>query len=81
MNSQPATVEEQRVPKKAPVCPECGSARLQWSRTRWWELLMRVVFIRAYRCRSCRYRGYLLKPLFGPPILLRGMDLKFSADR
>src|ERR1700733_13582153 len=55
----PATGGTSRISKRVPVCPHCGSGPLHWSRTKWWELLMRMVFIRAYRCRPCRYRGYL----------------------
>lgn len=48
-------------------CPNCRSTHLWWSRTKWSELPLRIMFIRPYRCWCCRYRGYLLLLPFGSP--------------
>src|ERR1700730_8553116 len=39
-------------------CPECGSPLLRWSRRSIWERPLRLLFLRPYRCRSCRSRAY-----------------------
>ena len=40
-------------------CPECGSSFLRWSRRSIWERPLRLLFLRPYRCRSCRHRAYV----------------------
>ena len=41
-------------------CHKCRSTDLRWSRLRVWELPLAWLHIRAYRCRCCFYRDYLL---------------------
>jgi TonB family protein len=39
-------------------CTKCGSPFLRPSRTRIWERPLRLLLLRPYRCRECRYRLY-----------------------
>lgn len=43
------------------TCPLCEAANLRWSKVRFWEQPLRILGIRPDRCRSCRYRGYLVR--------------------
>ena len=40
-------------------CPKCGTSFLRWSRRSIWERPLRLLFLRPYRCRSCRHRAYI----------------------
>jgi TonB family protein len=39
-------------------CSRCGSPVMHLSRTRFWEWPLRLIQIRAYRCRKCGFRFY-----------------------
>jgi hypothetical protein len=42
-------------------CPVCGSTNLRRSQTRFWEQPLKwLTRRRAYRCRSCHWRGWIV---------------------
>ena len=40
------------------ICPSCGSKRVHRSHRKWYELPMKLIGIRPYRCHECRKRFF-----------------------
>ena len=58
----------------AQACPRCGDEKTRRSPSRKGDGILRILFCKAYRCRECYYRFWVVNPvrlvLFGAIILI-----------
>jgi hypothetical protein len=55
------------------ACPRCGSAKTRRSLRRSNDGILRILFYKAYRCRKCHFRFWMVNPL--RLVLIGGMTL------
>lgn len=58
------------------ACPQCDSPNVALSQRRFWERPLRIVFIRAFRCKACARRSLLY---YGPDFTPLWNQLRASA--
>jgi DNA-directed RNA polymerase subunit RPC12/RpoP len=63
------------------TCPVCGSKELRGSHTRIWEQPLKLLTNRrAYRCRSCSWRGWIVHQRPVDPALVIPPDNRPDPD-